>query len=234
MFKQRSQCASRLSLLALALMLMQACAKPVPFSMPDEERFLREVASPALRDSLQLGRLTVGMPYFVVADICRNQKGTRRVAVAGPGSAQPLKESEGFGRRYVDPTIKVFLDEYDTGRGKLRAWYRMPDFYRMHVASGDTLVTFWQEQRSEALIQSLYHENRLLLARVVDLLPAETKFYGEIRHVNAPDGRKTSHWYNLKLWQDRQSVVLIPISHELYPLVWMELDGETLESFPWR
>ena len=234
MAKKRSQCALWLSLLALVLSLLQACSKPAPFTAPNEERFLREVASPALRDSLRFGRLTIGMPYFVVAEICKNQKGSRRVAVASPGSAQPLQESEGSGRRYVDPTIKVFLDEYDTGRGRLRAWYRLPDFYRMHVASGDTFVAYWQEQRGEAIIQSLHHENRLLLALAVNHLPAETKLYGEIRHVNAPDGRKISHWYNLKLWQDRQSVVLIPISHELYPLIWMELENDPIQSFSWR
>jgi hypothetical protein len=68
----------------------------------------------------------------------------------------------------------------------------------------------------------------------VNNLPAEVKFYGEIRHVNAPDGRKISHWYNLKLWPDRQSVALTPISHELYPLIWMELDNEPIASFAWR
>jgi hypothetical protein len=104
----------------------------------------------------------------------------------------------------------------------------------MHVASGDTLVAFWQERRSEILIQSLQHENRLQLAQAADSLPTETKFYGEIRHTNAPDGRKISHWYNLKLWQDRRSLVLLPISHELYPVVWMELDREAVESFVWR
>jgi hypothetical protein len=232
--KQGSLCAGWLSVLALSLMLVQACAKSVPFSTPDQERFLREVASPALRDSLQHAKVTVGMPYFVIAEVCSNQKGTRRVAVAGPGSSQPLKESEGLGRRYVDPTIKVLLDEYDTEKGKLRAWYRLPDFYRMHVAGGDTLVAFWQGQRHEALIQSLHHENRLLLALPIENLPAETRLYGEIHHVNAPDGRKISHWYNLKLWQDRQSVALMPISYELYPLVWMELESETVESFAWR
>ena len=214
--------------------LLQACAKPMPFSEPDREKFLRAVASPALRDSLQHSTFAVGMPYFVAAEICKNQKGVRRVAVASPGSRQPLRETEGFGRRYVDPTIQIFLDEYETTRGRLRIWYQRPDFYRLHVASGDTLVVFWQEQSPRALVQFLHHENSLFLTQGMNMLPAETKLDGEIRHVNAPDARSTSHWYNLKLWQDRQTLVLTSLSHESYPIVWMELEGETITSFAWK
>lgn len=217
-----------------ALVLALACAKPVPFSPPDQERFLREVGSPALRDSLRSGRIAIGMPYFVVADVCKNQNGARRIAVASPGSAQALQEVEGAGRRYVDPTLKIFMDDYQTDQGRLRVWYRLPDFYRMHVTAGDTLIAFWQEQRHSALIQFLYHENRLALAQALAELPAESRFYGEIRHVNAPDGRKTSFWYNLKLWEDRRTAALMSSSLELYPIVWMELENEAVESFAWK
>ncbi len=210
-----------------------ACAKSLPLSSPNTEKFHQLVASPALQDSLRHGKLTIGMPYFAAAEIFNRQKGTRRIPVPGVGSAQRLEESEGWGRRFQDPNIKVYMDEYPLAKGKLRLWYQLPDFYRMGVAAGDTLYAWRGGAMLRLAIACLLHENRLQTAGAMNETGGELDAYGEIRHFDHPQ-RKISHWYNLKSGRDLSSFSLTGISYELYPILWMEWQGEPVASFSWK
>jgi hypothetical protein len=119
-------------LLSIFLLLLQVGCTQYPVLMePDVEEFNQAVHSSALRDSLLKGKLTPGMPYFIVDQLFQNYSdGMKeiRIPVATLGSKQRLEEEEGWSRRFVDPDIKTFLDKYETSEGELYVWYQRPDF----------------------------------------------------------------------------------------------------------
>ncbi|MCW8960963.1 MAG: hypothetical protein OQK29_05320, partial [Ignavibacteriaceae bacterium] len=100
-------------LLTVFLILSQVgCTHYPVIQEPDTQTFNQTVHSPSLRDSLRNGKLTAGMPYFVVNQLFNNYSdGLKeiKIPVATLGSKQRLEEEEGWGRKYVDPNVKVFL-----------------------------------------------------------------------------------------------------------------------------
>ena len=149
-------------LLALILLLLAGCANNYPLLRhPDIAKFDSTVVSSAMRDSLRHGKLVPGMPYFVALQIFDAWRVDRQVPVPSLGSKQRLREVEGWGREFMDPTIQVFFDQYRTKNGKLTLWYQFPDFYRVGVSEGDTLFVFWQDSVSHSVVQCLLDPLRL-------------------------------------------------------------------------
>ncbi len=138
-------------LIAATLLLLQiGCTQYPAIQDPDKEMFNQTVYSTALRDSISAGKLTEGMPWFVVDQLFEHWK-TRsnireiQIPVASLGSKQRLLEEEGWNRVWVEHKQNTYLDQYETSKGKLSVWYVRPDFYTMDVSDRDTLCIFSEE-----------------------------------------------------------------------------------------
>ena len=149
---------------------------------PDIQKFNQTVYSSALRDSLQEGKLSEGMPYFVVNQLFESYSSSMmetKIPVATLGSKQRLQEEEGWNRKYVDPNINVFLDEYETSKGKLYIWYQRPNFYTMDVSQRDTLCVFYEDTVYCSVINYLNKSSVLTVRDSLQQLPTQTSFYAE-------------------------------------------------------
>jgi hypothetical protein len=219
---------------ALALTIVMAgCRATYETVQPDPGIFARAVGSPALRDSLARHVLARGMPRFVAATIFSRSVRDSMIAVPGIGSRQKLRESEGWGRQFNDPGIKVFLDEYSTDSGTLTVWYRYPDFYRMNLSRNDTLLLFWQGREFPSIIDCLQASDRLVLRSELQDLPIDSTYYCEVHYRDNPDAQ-VSYWYGLQLRSDRKTLKLPPSIPALYPIESIELDGDPITSFHWK
>jgi hypothetical protein len=200
---------------------------------PDIAKFQNEVGSSALSDSLMDGKLTQGMPYYLVRDIFKNWSDGIKIPVAGIGSKQKLLESEGLGRIYNDPDIKIFMDEYKTEKGKLSIWYQFPDFYRMDISFGDSIKIFTQDTIFSSVVTNLKKSRALSIKDSFPQLADSGNFYAEV-HYNDHPWRKVSYWYTISVLSDGQTLLLRDLQYEIYPVEWLELDGEPITSFKWR
>ncbi len=217
------------------LIIQNGCVRYPSYSDPDIESFKNIAEHSALIDSLENGKLTSGMPYYLVEEIFKNwpagQQETK-IPVASLGSRQKLIETEGWGRVYSDPNIRVFMDEYDTGKGKLYVWYQYPDFYRTDVSQGDTLVVFCGDSTESSVVSFLRKSNVLTVAN--KLTPDSSgNFYGEI-HYNDHPWRRVTYWYSLRLLSDGKTVMIKDLQYNIYPVELLELNGERIQSFNWR
>jgi hypothetical protein len=218
----------------LAAVLLVGCT-PSYTLQPDHQRFERIVGSPALRDSLRQGKLVPGMPYFVAAKIFSQWSGRRKTPVPSLGSRQELQEFEGWHRQFMDPKIRVFVDEYKTDSGTLCLWYQYPDFYRMGVSVKDTLVVFAQGQKFSSVVQCIRSSETLTVKDELSDLSDEDTLYAEIHYVENPDRpSNVSYWYLLKILSDDKTFVLRAPSFEYYPIEWIELNDTPVTSFNWR
>ncbi len=217
--------------------LQVGCGAEYPLtSSPNMMLFDSTVASPALRDSLREDKLAAGMPYFVVTQIFDRWPSSRKhtkVPVASIGSRQRLWEVEGWAREFVDPNIQVFFDEYKTKKGKLVVWYQKPDFYRMDVKMGDTLYIFWDDTVAYSVIDHLKKSRTITVEDKFPQIPRSDTLYGEIHHYDH-SWRDVSYWFALRILGDAQTFSLRSISYELYPIEFIELDGEKADSYQWR
>ena len=114
------------------ILLQIGCANYPVILEPDVQMFNETVHSQSLRDSIAEGKLTSGMPRFVLNQLFENWSDNlveTKIPVASLGSKQRLVEVEGWNSQYVDPNISILLDKYDTPAGYLYVWYQRPNFY---------------------------------------------------------------------------------------------------------
>jgi hypothetical protein len=225
-----------LTLLALLLFLQIGCTHYPVIQEPDSQMFNQTVYSPALRDSILDGKLTAGMPRFVISQLFKNwTDGIKEVniPVATLGSKQRLEEEEGWSRKYVDPNIKVFLDKYETSEGKLFVWYQRPDFYSMEVSARDTFCVFYEDTMYCSVINYLNKSSVLTVRDSIPQIPAQTSLYAEVRYNNHP-WREVSYWYSIEILSNAKTFKLGDTNYELYPIELLELNNEPVSSFKWR
>ncbi len=220
----------------LIIVLITGCTHYPAIKEPYAQKFDSTVYSENLRDSLKEGKLTAGMPYFVVSQLFSDWTGglqELKIPVASPGSKQRLEETEGWGRKYVDPNIKFFLDEYDTPKGKLYVWYTRPDFYTMDVSAQDTLCVFYEDTVMCSPISYLNNSTVLTSKDSFPQIPVHTGLYAEIRY-KEHQWRKVSYWYSIELLSNEKSFKLDDTGYDLYPIELLEFDNEPVTSFKWR
>ena len=211
------------------------CWESYHVTNPDLSKFEKTVASPSLRDSLQAGKLVSGMPYFVAANIFSQWDGRRKTPVPSVGSRQELQESEGWNRQFMNPEIRIFVDEYKTESGTLCLWYQYPDFYRMRVSVNDTLVVFMPDQTFCSVIQCIRNSDVATVKDKLKSLSDGDTLYAEIHYVENPDRpSNVSYWYLLRILSDDRTFALRSPSFEYYPIEWMELNSTPVTSFDWR
>ncbi len=220
----------------LMIFLQIGCSHYPLLEEPDTQMFNRTVYSASLRDSLQAGKLIAGMPHFVVSQLFKKWTGgiqELKIPVASLGSKQRLQEEEGWGRKYVDPDIKVFLDEYETSRGTLYVWYQRPDFYTMDVSANDTLCIFSGDTVMCSAVRCLNNSEVLTVKDSLPQIPVHTSLYAEIRYTDHP-WRVVSYWYNIEILSNAKSVKIGEVNYESYPVELLEFDNEPVSSFKWR
>lgn len=200
---------------------------------PDIERFKSNAGSSKLLDSLVSGKLTPGMPYYLVREIFNNWSEDISIPVGGIGSKQKIEETEGLGRIYNDPDIKIYMDEYDTEKGKLQVWYQFPDFYRMDISFGDSIKIFTQDTVLSSVIMNLRKSRSLSVKDSFPQLANSSNLYAEV-HYNDHSYRKITYWYTMSVLSDGQTFLLRDLQYEIYPIEWLELNGEPISSFKWR
>lgn len=221
-------------LLCTTLLSLSCSGRDRITHVPDIARFDSTVISPALRDSLHKGKLVPGMPYFVASKIFADWDNTdKKVPVPSLGSRQRLQETEGWARKYVDPNIQVFLDEYETKSGKLALWYQHPDFYKMEVAKGDTLFIFWDDTVAYSVIEHLKKATALTVKDKLPKVPKGKIVYAEVHH-NDHEWRKISYWYAVRILRDAQTFTRKSTGYDLYPIEFIEVNGEKVNSYQWR
>lgn len=220
----------------LVLLLQVGCAHYPALQEPDIQKFNKIVVSEPLRDSLINGKLTAGMPWFVVNQLFNNyESGAKelKIPVASLGSKQRLEEDEGWSRKYVDPNINTFLDEYETSEGKLYVWYQRPDFYSMDVSQRDTLCVFYNDTIYCSVINYLNKSTVLTVKDSLVQIPIDTSLFAEIRYNDHP-WREVSYWYNIQILSNAKTFRLGDTNYELYPIEFLEFNNEPVSSFKWR
>lgn len=225
-----------LMVLVSFLFLQIGCTNYPVIQEPDSQKFDETVYSPHLRDSLVAGKLTAGMPYFVVSELFENwTDGIKeiKIPVATVGSKQRLAEVEGWSRNYVDPNIKVFLDKYETPKGDLYIWYERTDFYTMDVSQWDTLCVFYNDSVYSSVINYLNKSTVLTVKDSLPQLPSGTDLYGEIRYKDR-EWQNITYWYKLQILSNARTFKLGALNYELYPIEFLEFNNERISSFNWR
>jgi hypothetical protein len=227
---------STVVLAAFLIFLQVGCTNYPVLQEPDDQLFNKTIYSVSLRDSLTQGKLTAGMPHFVVSNLFKKYPdGTMltKVPVATLGSKQRLEEEEGWNRKYVDPNISVLLDEYETCEGRLYVWYQRPDFYRMDVSARDTLCVFFEDTVYCSVINYLNKSSVLTVRDSLPQIPVQTSLYAEIRYNDHP-WREVSYWYNVEILSNAKTFKLGDTNYELYPIELLEYDNEPVSFFKWR
>jgi hypothetical protein len=223
-------------LAAFFILLLVGCTHYPVLQEPDTQMFDQTIFSKALQDSLAEGKFTEGMPHFVVTQLFKDwTDGIKEVniPVATLGSKQRLQEEEGWNRKYVDPNIKVFLDQYETCEGRLYVWYQRPDFYSMDVSARDTLCVFYEDTVYCSVIHYLNKSSVLTVKDSLPQIPDHTGIYAEI-HYNDHPWREVSYWYNIEILSNAKTFKLGETNYELYPIELLEFNNEPISSFKWR
>lgn len=224
----------RSNVLLPAVLVVMGCSSTNKITQPDYDEFERVVASTALRDSLRQGKLAPGMPYFVAENLFSKWQVRRHIPVPSVGSKQELKEVEGWGRQYMDPDIRVFMEEYNTDAGTLTLWYQYPDFFRMNVSANDTLFVFSKGRALSSLIGCLRSSDAIRVKDTLRIVPKGDTLYCEIHYVDNPRSPSTiSYWYLMKMLSDGQTFALLPLNFRFYPIDQIELEGNRVSSFLW-
>lgn len=221
---------------ALLIFVQIGCTQYPIIQEPDTQMFNKTVYAESLSDSLIADKLTSGMPYFVVSQLFKNYTdGTKqiKIPVATLGSKQKLREEEGWSRNYIDPSINVFLDKYETSGGRLYVWYQRPDFYTMQVSSRDTLCIFFKDTVICSVINYLNKSYLLTVRDSLPQIPVNTRLFAEIRYNDHP-WRQVSYWYNIEMLNNAKSFKLGDTNFELYPIELLEFNNEPVSSFKWR
>jgi len=218
------------------LLIQRGCISYPLIDQPDITVFKNQVGNTSLLDSLNNGSLTAGMPYYVAEDIFKdwpeNLKRTK-IPVASLGSKQMLEEMEGWSRIYSDPDIRIYMDEYETGKGTLTIWYQFPDFYRLDISSGDTLLVFLADTVLSSQVSGLKKARVLNIKDSYPQIPRNKNLYSEVHYSDHP-WRKISHWYTLNVLSDGQTFMLKDLNYKIYPIELLELNNEPITSFRLR
>ena len=220
----------------LIILLQVGCAHYPVLHEPDTHMFMQTVHSEALLDSLNQGKLTAGMPHFVVSQLFKNYTAGSmeiKIPVATLGSKQRLQEEEGWNRKYVDPNISILLDKYETCEGKLFVWYQRPDFYSMDVSQRDTLCVFYDDTVICSVISYLNKSTVLTVRDSLPQIPVSTSLFAEIRYNDHP-WREVSYWYNIEILSNAKTFKLGDTNYEMYPIELLEFNNEPVSSFKWR
>lgn len=224
----------RMCVFLLFALVLSGCCGTCYVRSPDTDRFRAQVASHALRDSLEQGLICPGMPYWVVTDIFRDcgSCADTGLTVASVGSTQVLGEMEGLGRKYEDDAIGVLMDIIDTEQGELRIWYKRMDFYRARVEAGDVLNVYAGNTRYSVPIRHLIKPEAFVTARASaeSLPPRQDSLYAEI--VSA-ERTTTSYWYTLK-HLGNAVFQFEPVGFDRYPIIKIALNGNNISSFRWQ
>lgn len=210
-------------LLSLAFYYL-SCTSNCLFKDPDLQKFNSLVSSKSIQDSLKHKIITVGMPYFVIEDVFTDCKRERGIPVASIGSQQELLESEGLGRVYHNPSLKTYLDIYNTSKGVLKIWYGYFTFYSLEVERNDLILFYNKETIDTAKILYLIEPGRL---RIDKNLNYDLIQYSEIHHKEQTG--KVTFWYDVSIMDS--NVVLNPGGMDYYPIYRMELDNKEVKSF---
>jgi hypothetical protein len=222
--------------ISLLILLQVGCSHYPVLQEPDIQMFNQTVSSESLRDSLLHGKLSAGMPRFVLNQLFKNYSAGSieiKVPVATLGSKQRLEEEEGWNRKYVDPNVNVFLDKYETCEGRLYVWYQRPDFYRMDVSARDTLCVFYEDTVYCSVINYLNKSSVLTVRDSLPQIPVRTSLYAEIRYNDHP-WREISYWYNVEILSNAKTFKLGDTNFEFYPIELLEFNNEPVSSFKWR
>lgn len=221
---------------SLLILSQIGCTQYPVLQEPDAQKFKQIVQSEYLQDSLMQGKLTAGMPRFVVSQLFKDYRdGLKevKIPVATLGSKQRLEEEEGWSRKYVDPNINVFLDKYETSEGKLYIWYQRPNFYTLDVSARDTLCVFYEDTVYCSVINYLNKSSVLTVRDSLNQLPTDTTLFAEIRYNDHP-WREVSYWYSIEILSNSKTFKLGDTNYELYPIELLELNNEPVSSFKWR
>lgn len=202
-------------------------------SEPNTTRFRQIVKSQELRQNFEDGKLVVGMPYYVVGELFAEWGEPKPVAVASVGSKQPLRDVEGWSRVSHDPSIKVYLVEYKTKKGRVSIWYRYPDFYRLGLLVGDTLLVYARDTVLRSTIDCILGPNGIVVGDSLIGLDSNTVYFCEVRHVDHAEGKKASFWYTLMV-DDPITFYLEAPDYRQFPIEKIEKDGEPADTFQWR
>ena len=212
------------------------CARYPLVQNPDIQMFNKTVYSPSLRDSLLRGKLSGGMPYFVVNQLFKNWTGgikETQIPVASLGSKQRLQESEGWGRKFVNPNTSIFLDKYEISGGTLFIWYERPNFYAADVSGRDTLIIFQNDIVLHSVINCLNNSTVLTVKDSLPKIPAHKSLYAEV-HYNDHPWRTVSYWYKIEILSNAKTFRIGDINYEMYPVEILELNNEPVSSFDWK
>lgn len=215
------------------LFIRPGCISYPIIGKPDISKFKNFPENSPLSDSLTNGKLTPGMPYYVVEDIFKDwpeDLKKTKIPVASLGSRQMLEEIEGWGRIYSDPDVKIFMDEYETEKGRLTIWYQFPDFYRMDISNGDTLFIFLQDTVLSSTVSGLKKARALNISDTLTQIPRNKSLYSEI-HYNDHPWRTISYWYTMNVLSDGQTFILKDLNYQIYPVEILELNNEPVTSF---
>jgi len=226
-----------LAYIVISLLFIEIRCTPYPLTgEPDISSFKNQAGNTSLADSLMKGKLTAGMPYYVAEEIFKNWPENlkrTKIPVASLGSKQQLEETEGWGRIYSDPDIRIFMDEYETKKGKLTIWYQFPDFYRFDVSGGDTLVIFLGDTIVSSPVYGLRKSRVISITDTFPQIPRNKNLYSEI-HYNDHPWRKISYWYTLNALSGGQAFMLKDLNYKIYPIELLEFNDEPVSSFNWR
>ncbi|MGB5287896.1 MAG: hypothetical protein WBN42_05360 [Ignavibacteriaceae bacterium] len=222
--------------IAIFILIQVGCTHYPVIQEPDSQMFNQTVQSPALQDSLREGKLTAGMPHFIVTQLFKDwTDGIKelKIPVASLGSKQRLEEEEGWSRKFVDPNIKIFLDEYETSKGKLYVWYQRPDYYTMDISARDTLCIFIEDTVICSVIKYLNNSRVLTVKDSLPQIPPDSSYYAEVIYNDHP-WRIISYWYNIEILNKGRSFKIGDTNYEIYPIELLEFDKEPAASFKWR
>jgi hypothetical protein len=172
------------------------------------------------------------MPYLI-ADTIFSNWGNKIIAVPSIGSRAKIVEFEGWGRVFDDPSLKVFMREFKTDAGELTVWFQHPDFHRMDVSSGDTLIVYSKERASHSVIECIRNFRTVQIKESLTDVLEEDTLYGEI-HPRRNPRRSVSFWYLLERGSDPHVFTLKTPNYLFYPIEWLELNGNPTTSFQWR
>ena len=223
-------------LAAFLILLQIGCSHYTVLHEPDNQMFNQTIYSNVLQDSLAEGKLTEGMPHFVVSQLFKDYSAGDKeikIPVATLGSKQRLEEEEGWSRKYVDPNSNIFLDKYETSNGRLYVWYQRPNFYRMDVSARDTLCIFIEDTVMCSVVKYLNNSNVITVKDSLPQIPVRTSLFAEV-HYNDHPWREVSYWYNIEILSNAKTFKLGETNYELYPIELLELNNEPVSSFKWR
>jgi hypothetical protein len=212
------------TLIIIIVFLFQSCTAECVLNEPDLLKFNNNVTSKELQNKLKNDTLTVGMPYFVLKNIFGDCFDERGVGVSAIGIKKAIIESEGLGRVYQNPDIRIWLDVYKTSKGNLCVWYGNMNFYSWEIMKNDKILLYNNDNIDTAKILYLTKPRELHINKDLNY---DTVQYSEI--ISREQNGKITSWYKLSV---KDSIITInPVGMELYTIYRMTLNDKEIKSF---